>query len=136
MDVVVLVLVDVGTQVGTAALYISNISPVLMDCPLLLQLLLVFRQHVLLVLAQHSGSSRLDVLGVKRLLVDDGLDPVLRIADVRLLSPTTIEKAHLMVVDVPLFVNGLSSLGVFRWADMLLNYLWCALRANLGLVSD
>jgi hypothetical protein len=99
--------------VCTAALYISNISPVLMDCALLLQLLLVFRQHVLLVLAQNSGSSRLDVLGVKRLLVDDGLDPVLRIADVRLPSPTTIEKAHLMMVDVRLFVNGLSSLGVF-----------------------
>ena len=36
-------LVDLGTQVGTAAVYISNISPVLMDCPLLLQFLLVFR---------------------------------------------------------------------------------------------
>lgn len=132
----VLVLVDLGTQMGTASLNISHISPVLVDGPLLVQLLLVLRQHVFLVLAHNRRGSALDVLGVERPLIVDWLDAVLWIADVRLPSSTTTEKAHLMVVDVPLFVNGLSCLGVFRRADMLLNYLRCDLRANLGLVSD
>lgn len=64
------------------ALNVPDVVLVLVDSPLFVELLLVFREHVLLVLADHSGSGGVHMLGVKRLLVVDGLDAVLR-ANVR-----------------------------------------------------
>jgi deoxyxylulose-5-phosphate synthase len=40
-----------------------------------------------------------------------------------------------MVVNVPLSVDSLSSLSLFLWSDMLLNYLGGSLGADLGGVS-
>lgn len=117
VNVVVLVLADVGTDVLVAALDITSGLHVLVHGALLVQLGLVLWEHVLLVLADDGGGDAVHVLSVKDLFVLDGLDAVL------------------VVVDVALAVNSLGGLGVLLRADVLLHNLGCGLGANLHDVS-
>jgi hypothetical protein len=64
--------------VCAGALNVPDMLLVLVDSPLFVELLLVLGEHVLLVLPDHSGRGGVHMLGVKRLLVVDGLDAVLK----------------------------------------------------------
>ena len=114
VDVVVLVGVDVSTEVSGRSLSLSNVLLVSVSGSLFVQLGLVLWEHVLLVLSNDSWGGGLDMLGGENLVVFDGLDSVL------------------VVVDVSLSVDGLGSLDVLLWSDLLLNDLWGDLRADLG----
>lgn len=113
MDVVVLVLVHVRTKVGSRALNLTDTGGVGVGRALLVELLLVLREHVLLVLTDDGGGSGLDVLGLENLVILDGLDTVL------------------VVVDMTLPVDGLDGLGVLLGTDVLLGDFRGDLRADL-----
>jgi len=117
VDVVVLVLVDVCSDVGGRSLNLANVLCVDVSSSLLVELGLVFWDHVLLVFTDDNGCDRGLVLGGEDLLVLDGLDSVL------------------VVVDVLLTVNGLGSLNVLLRTNVLLGDLWGSLGADLGRVG-
>jgi hypothetical protein len=60
------------------ALNVSDVVLVLVDSPLFVELLLVLREHVFLVLADHSGRGGVHMLCVKGLLVVRSLPTSLR----------------------------------------------------------
>lgn len=113
VDVVVLVLVHVGTQVGSRTLDLTDLGGVGVGSSLLVELLLVLGKHVLLVLADDCRGGRLDVLGLEHLLVLDGLNSVL------------------VVVDMSLTVDSLDGLYMLLRADLLLDDLGSHFRAYL-----
>jgi len=114
VDVVVFVSPNMSAEMSTGSLDFSGVLEVLVHRPLLVEFLLVLGKHVLLVLAGDNGGHGVHVLGLELLFVDNGLDSVL------------------VVVDVPLPVDGLGSLGVLLRTDVLLDDLWGGLRAYLG----
>jgi hypothetical protein len=63
VDVVVLVLVGRDTDVGSTSLGLTLDGGVLVGSPLLVELGLVLRVHLLLVLSVDDGSGSSDVLG-------------------------------------------------------------------------
>ena len=63
VNVVVLVLVGRDTDVGSTSLSLTLDSGVLVGSPLLVELGLVLRVHLLLVLSVDDGSGSSDVLG-------------------------------------------------------------------------
>jgi hypothetical protein len=63
VDVVVLVLVGGNTDVGSTSLSLTLDGGVLVGSPLLVELGLVLRVHLLLVLSVDDGSGSSDVLG-------------------------------------------------------------------------
>ena len=73
-----LVLLDVRAEVGSGALSVALDLDVLVERPLLVQLLLVLRKHVLLVFTDDGFGSGVDMLGVQDLVVLDRLDTVLK----------------------------------------------------------
>lgn len=113
MDVVVLVLVDVRTEVGSGPLHVAGGLHILVHRPLLLQLVLMLREHLLLLLANDRGRNSVDMLGVQDLLVGDRLHAVL------------------VVVDVALPVDSLGSLDLLDGTNVLLNDLGSHLGADL-----
>jgi hypothetical protein len=80
VDVVVLVLVGGDTNVGGTSLSLTLDGGVLVGSPLLVELGLVLRVHLLLVFSVDDGGGGSDVLGVQNLVVLDGLDSVLAIS--------------------------------------------------------
>jgi len=103
VDVVVFVGVDVGTQVSVGALHVVDNLLVGVERALLVELLLVLGEHVLLVLSHNGGGGRGDVRGLEGLGIVDGLNTVL------------------VVVNVPLSVDGLDGLNTLLGNDVLLN---------------
>jgi hypothetical protein len=77
MDVVVLVLAGMSAEVIPGPLDVPSDLLVLMSGPLLVEFVLVLREHVLLVLPSDSGSNGVDMLGVKLLLMLDRLNAML-----------------------------------------------------------
>ena len=77
VDVVVLVRVDMSSHVRTSPLDVSLGLLVGVQSPLLVQLLLVFGEHVLFVFTDYFGSRSVNVFGGEGLFVLDGLDTVL-----------------------------------------------------------
>jgi len=103
VDVVVLVGVDLSTEVGLSALHVVDNLLVGVLRALLVELLLVLGEHVLLVLTQNLRGGLDDVRGFEGLGIVDGLDTVL------------------VVVNVPLSVDGLDGLNALLGNDVLLN---------------
>lgn len=89
VDVVVLVGVDMSTEVGGRSLGLSHLLLVVVLGTLLVELGLVLREHVLLVLSDDGRGGRLDVLGGEGLVVLDGLDSVLMLASFVAQTTTT-----------------------------------------------
>lgn len=77
VDVVVFVFVDMRTEMSSGSLSVGDGLGILDGGSLLVQFRLVLREHVLLVFSDNGGSSRLDMLGSKGLVVLDRLDSVL-----------------------------------------------------------
>lgn len=80
VDVVMLVLVGGDTNVGSASLSLALDGGVLVGGPLLVELGLVLRVHLLLVLSVNDGSGGSGVLGRKNLVVLYRLDSVLEVS--------------------------------------------------------
>lgn len=90
MDVVVLVLVHVLTEVGSSPLDVLSGLRVGVHGPLLVQLGLVLGEHVLFVFPNLSFGSGGDVLGGESLGVHNWLDSVLRIVSTRRMKPKKV----------------------------------------------
>jgi len=116
VDVVVNVLVGNGRSSGQSPLGVSDGGGVLVSVPLLLELLPVLGEHVVLGFTDDLGDDVVLVLGSQGLVVGDGLDTVL------------------VVVDVPLTVDGLDLLDGLDGLDVLLNDGSGGLSADLGSV--
>lgn len=117
VNVVVLVLIHMHTSVSCRSLNTPNLLSILVQRALLVQLLLVLGKHILLVLARDDGSDSVNMLGVERAMVLDGLDAVL------------------VVMDMVFPVNSLDSLGVLLRTDVLLGDGGGDLAAHLGSVG-
>lgn len=109
------VLVGVGTDVGSRALHITDLVLRVVHGTLLVKLHLVLWVHLLLVFPGKGRKGLLNVLGIKDTVVLHGLHTVL------------------VVVDVLLDVDGLSSLNALLGTDMLLDDLGSNFGAYLPL---
>lgn len=114
VDMVVLMLVNMGSQVSMRLLDIAGGLLVAMHSSLLLEGLLVLGKHLLLMLSDDGRGSDMNMLGVQSLLVLYGLNSVL------------------VMVNVPFTVNSLNTFSVLLGPDMLLNDFGGRLSANLG----
>jgi hypothetical protein len=81
VDVVVLVLVDVGTDVCCGSLSLADVLGVGVGSSLLVELGLVLWDHVLLVFTDNNGGDGRGVLGGEDLLVGNGLNSVLNVSE-------------------------------------------------------
>lgn len=114
VDMVVLMLVNMGSQVSMRLLDIAGGLLVAVHSSLLLEGLLVLGKHLLLMLTDDGRGSDINMLGVQSLLVLYGLNSVL------------------VMVNVPFTVNSLNTFSVLLGPDMLLDDFGSSLRANLG----
>jgi len=117
VDVVVDVLGGNGRGGGQASLGLTDLLGVPVEGSLLLELLPVLGEHVVLGLPGHLGDNIVLVLSGQSLLVDNGLNSVL------------------VVVNVPLPVDGLDLLDGLVTGDVLLDDGGGGLGADLGRVG-
>lgn len=102
---------------GLGTLDAADVLYILLVSPHRLKFLAVFGQHVFLVLPSDLGKDVVLVFGSLDLMSLDWLHPML------------------VVVDVPLTVDGLSNVDLLDWLDGLLNDGRSGLRADLGRVT-
>lgn len=78
VNVMVLMLVDMSSDISTRLFDLASGLLVAVQCPLLLEGLLMFGKHLLLVFTDDGRGSDVNMLGVESLLVLYGLNSVLR----------------------------------------------------------
>lgn len=114
VNVMVLMLVNMSSDISTRLFDLASGLLVAVQSPLLLEGLLMFGKHLLLVFTDDGRGSDVNMLGVESLLVLYGLNSVL------------------VMVDMPFSVDGLSSFCVLLGPDVLLDDLGGSLSADLG----
>lgn len=78
VDVMVFMLVNMGSDVSMRLLDFADGLLIAVQCPLLLEGILMFGKHLLLVLTDDGRCSNVNMLGVESLFVLYGLNSVLR----------------------------------------------------------